>query len=177
MGSGGSDGKMSTSHKGKNSFSTYKSGGSTPEIRLTVALVLIARRWRSLLDEKLRPIESSTARMEALSAIFNSPEASSQVDIARRLRIEGPTLTRMIDTLEKDALVERLPDPGDRRMKKLKVTKEGEEALEAIFDIADIYRERLLADLSADKIEMLNEILGGLLAKLDAGLPDPENEQ
>ena len=47
--------------------------------------------------------------MEALAAIINSPSLSAQVDIAKRLRIEGPTMTRMLDTLEADGLVERLP--------------------------------------------------------------------
>ncbi len=110
--------------------------------------------------------------MEALSAIHNTPEATSQVNIARRLRIEGPTLTRMIDSLEKDGLVERLADPDDRRTKKLQVTPQGEAALEEIFAIADTYRKRLLADLSAEEIAMLNDLLGGMLDKLDAGLPD-----
>ena len=119
------------------SFGLYREGKATPEILFTVQVVLTARRWRALLDEQLRPIGQSSARMEALSAIYNSPPLSPQVDIARRLRIEGPTLTRMLDTLEKDGLVERLSDPRDRRTKLLKVTPQGERALENIFDIAD----------------------------------------
>ncbi len=158
----------------ENSLPKPKSGEFPPETRLTIALVLVARRWRSLLDEKLRAIQQGTARMEALSAIHNSPEATSQVNIARRLRIEGPTLTRMIDSLEKDGLVERLADPEDRRTKKLKVTREGEAAHKEIFAIAEIYRERLLDDLSGEEIALLNKLLGRMLDKLDDGLPDPE---
>src|SRR5690606_20567903 len=75
----------------KSSFDAYREGGSTREIRFTVQLVLVARRWRALLDEKLRPIDQSSARMEAMSAIMNSPGPNSQIDIAKRLRIEGPT--------------------------------------------------------------------------------------
>jgi MarR family transcriptional regulator for hemolysin len=155
-------------------FAISRDGEFPPEARLTIALVLVARRWRSVLDEKLRAIHQGTARMEALSAIHNSPEATSQVNIARRLRIEGPTLTRMIDSLEKDGLVERLSDPEDRRTKKLKVTPAGEAALKDIFAIADTYRERLLVDLSAEEVDMMNDLLIGMLDKLDDGLPEPE---
>lgn len=165
---------MVEKNKQQSSFATTKDGEFPPEAKLTIALVLVARRWRSILDEKLRAIHQGTARMEALSAIYNSPEATSQVNIARRLRIEGPTLTRMIDSLEKDGLVERLADPEDRRTKKLQVTPSGEAALEEIFDIADTYRKRMLAGLSGEEIAMLNELLGGMLAKLDEGLPDLE---
>src|SRR5690606_36388815 len=137
-------------------FELYRSGRSTREIRLTIHLVLAARRWRSLLDERLRQVGQSAARMEALAAIINSPSLSAQVDIARRLRIEGPTMTRMLDALEADGLVERLPDPGDRRTKQLRVTPAGEAALAEIFEIVDELRSRLLAGLSDERIDDLN---------------------
>ena len=158
------------------SFGLYREGKATPEILFTVQVVLTARRWRALLDEQLRPIGQSSARMEALSAIYNSPPLSPQVDIARRLRIEGPTLTRMLDTLEKDGLVERLADPADRRTKLLKVTRKGERALEDIFDIADEMRGRLLDGIDDRKIAEINEFFGELLTRLDSGLPDYSND-
>ena len=150
---------------------------ATPDdqLRLTVLLVLVARKWRSLLDEKLRPGGQSSARMEALSAILNSPDGSAQVDIARRLRIEGPTLTRMLDALEKDGLVERQPAPGDRRTKRLQVTPQGEAALEDIFAVADIFRGRLLEGIEAEKLAEVSQFLTGLLERLDGGLPGDDD--
>ena len=156
----------------QSNFAIYREGGTTRDIRLTINLVIVARRWRSLLDERLRLIGQSAARMEALGAIINSPSRSAQVDIAKRLRIEGPTMTRMLDTLEKDGLVERLADPTDRRTKQLRLTPAGEDALEEIFAIADELRDRLLAGLPDAKIEELNAFLGTLVGRLDDGLPD-----
>jgi len=156
----------------KSNFAIYREGGTTRDIRVTVNLVLVARRWRSLLDERLRLIGQSSARMEALAAIINSPSLSAQVDIAKRLRIEGPTMTRMLDTLEADGLVERLPDPGDRRTKQLRVTPAGEKVLEQIFAIADELRERLLDGIAPEAMDELNELLVMLTDRLDAGLPE-----
>jgi MarR family transcriptional regulator for hemolysin len=155
----------------KSNFEIYRDGGTTRDIRLTINLVIVARRWRSLLDDRLRLIGQSSARMEALGAIMNSPALSAQVDIAKRLRIEGPTMTRMLDTLEADGLVERLPDPSDRRTKQLRLTAEGEKVLADIFVIADELRDRLLAGLPAEKVDELNGFLGLLTERLDAGLP------
>lgn len=156
----------------KSSFQIYREGGSTDDIRLTVQLVIVARRWRSLLDEHLRVIGQSAARMEAMAAIMNSPSLSAQVEIARRLRIEGPTMTRMLDTLEKDGLVERLPDPNDRRTKQLRLTPDGERVLEQIFEIADTMRDRLLDGIPPEQIEAQNQFLQQLCRRLDAGLPE-----
>ena len=156
----------------KSNFATYREGGTTRDIRVTVNLVLVARRWRSLLDERLRLIGQSSARMEALAAIINSPSLSAQVDIAKRLRIEGPTMTRMLDTLEADGLVERLPDPADRRTKQLRLTPEGEKVLEEIFAIADESRNRLLEGVAPEAMDELNTFLVMLTERLDAGLPE-----
>ena len=155
----------------KSNFAIYRDGGTTREIRLTINMVLVARRWRSLLDERLRALGQSSARMEALAAIFNSPSRSAQVDIAKRLRIEGPTMTRMLDTLEKDGLVERLPDPTDRRSKQLRLTPAGERVLEEVFEVVDDLRDRLIDGLPEDRIDELNNLLVTLTERLDAGLP------
>jgi MarR family transcriptional regulator, transcriptional regulator for hemolysin len=156
------------------SFYIYRQGGTTREISMTVKLVLAARRWRSLLDERLRQVGQSAARMEALAAIINSPSLSAQVDIAKRLRIEGPTMTRMLDTLEADGLVERLPDPTDRRTKQLRLTPAGEAVLAEIFVIADELRDRLVEGLSDETMDELNDLLGMMLGRLDTGLPAPD---
>ena len=169
--------KRSYADMPQSNFEVYRRGGTTRDIRLTINMVLVARRWRSLLDDRLRLVGQSSARMEALAAIMNSPPLSAQVDIARRLRIEGPTMTRMLDMLEADGLVERLPDPGDRRTKQLRLTAEGEKALEEIFVIADEMRGRLLDGMPAERIDELNGVLDLLTERLDAGLPPPhEND-
>ena len=82
-------------------------------------------------------------------------------------------MTRMLDTLEADGLVERLPDPGDRRTKQLRVTEQGEAALREIFAIADELRGRLLEGVPEEQMDELNAFLGALSERLDAGLPGP----
>lgn len=154
-------------------FEIYRNKMTTAPIALTVALVLTARRWRALVDERLRAIGQSSARMEALGAIMNSPDPSAQVDIAKRLRIEGPTLTRMIDVLSKDGLVNRRPAPDDRRTKHLVLTEEGFDALVDIFAIVDDMRDRLLEGMSEEEMTVLTKALNRMLARLDEGLPEP----
>jgi MarR family transcriptional regulator for hemolysin len=157
--------------RNQSSFELYRQGKTNPAIMLTIGLVLAGRRWRSLLDEKLRPTGQSAARLETLAAIINSPPLSPQVDIARRLKVEGPTLTRMLDALEKDGLIERLPDPADRRTKLLRVTHTGEAVLAEMFAIADELRSRLLEGFGGTEVAEANALFGELIRRLDAGLP------
>ncbi len=146
-----------------------------PRFRLTVQVVLSARRWRSMLDEKLRLIGTSAARMEALSTIDRAPWLSAQVEIANRMGIEKPTLTRMLDMLEAEKLVERLPDPWDRRAKLIRLTPEGEKTLDAASQVASELREVLLDEFDEDEIIRFNRMLERLLTRFDKG-PNPSKE-
>ncbi len=142
------------------------------EYGFTFGIILIARRYRAMLDEKLRPLGYGTARMEALSTIARSPEPSAQIAIAKRIGIEGPTLTRMLDTLEADGLVVRRPDPTDRRTKLIELTEEGEKALEEIMAVAHAFRATVLTSLSDAELDQVNAITGKLMGSLyDGAMP------
>jgi MarR family transcriptional regulator for hemolysin len=151
----------------RSTFETYRAGGTTLDIGVMVKLVLTVRGFRGQLDERLRRIGHSVSRMETLAAIMNMPDPKSQSDVARRLRVEGATVTRMIDILSREGLVERAPDPGDRRVNLLTITPVGETVLAEIFDVYDNLRGHVLAGLDeADRNEM-HRLLDLILAAID----------
>lgn len=147
-----------------------------PPLRLTIDMVLAARRWRALLDDRLRPLGQSAARMEAMAVISRSPPGSAQIEIARRIGIEGATFTRMLDALEADALVERRPHPTDRRTKHIRLTAAGEAALAEILAAADRLRTQLLLGIERSEMERANAFLDMLLTRMEGGLPEPEEQ-
>lgn len=162
------------------SFEKYREGGTTNSIRTLIEMVLVVRQFRNKLDERLRDIDQSCARMETLSAILNMRGPKSQSDVAKRLRVEGATVTRMVDILSNEGLVERTGHPTDRRVNLLSISPKGEAALEKIFDAYDDLRYHVLDGLSADDIDTLHRILGHMMAQLEKpveqgiriGLPD-----
>ncbi len=147
---------------------------SSPELRLTISIVRTGRIWRSLLDEHLRKIGQSASRMEVLATILSSPSSTTQIQIAKRIGIEGPTLTRTLDLLEADGLVERLSDPSDRRNKHLRLTAEGIDVLDEILTITSELRSRLLQDIPGGDIGKTNKLLELIQNRLETGLP-PES--
>jgi len=135
----------------------------------TMRIVLAGRRWRVLLDEHLRAIGYTVARMEALLMIAHSPDRSTQIAIAKRIGIEGPTLTRMLDMLAADGLVERVPDPADRRAKRIRLTPRGETAVVEIRGAVEALRRDLLADFAEEDMARVNEITARLIERLEEG--------
>lgn len=141
-----------------------------PALSLTIAIVMAGRRWRSLIDEHLRQQGHSASRMEAMASIAYAPAGTTQIQVAKRIGIEGPTLTRTLDMLESDGLVERLPDPNDRRNKHMKLTTAGYQALAEMFAITGRLRTRLLDGIPTGDIIDTERFLGELIARIEGGL-------
>jgi DNA-binding MarR family transcriptional regulator len=74
----------------------------------------------------MRTFDLSFARYEVLSWLATDPESSLALSwISRTLRIPPATVTNLIDRLEADGLVGRLPHPSDARTTLAEITPEG----------------------------------------------------
>ena len=77
------------------------------------------------------------------------------------------TMTNRIDRLEARGMVERLPDPRDRRGVRVRLTADGRGAVEAaLADLVD-YEHQLLAGLSPEQIDAVAGLLRLLLAPFE----------
>src|ERR1700751_2596966 len=73
--------------------------------RATRDIVVAGRRWRKLANERIRPTGHTMARWETLFLVAFSDHALTQGELARLLNVEGPTLVRMLDVLQKENLI------------------------------------------------------------------------
>ncbi|WP_455359365.1 MarR family winged helix-turn-helix transcriptional regulator [Streptomyces sp. SYSU K21746] len=83
--------------------------------------------------------------------------------IAQKLKCEPSNVTGIVDRLEARGLVERRPDPADRRIKLAAPTAEGRETAARLRDSLDFAREPL-AGLSVDERTVLRDLLKRMLA-------------
>ena len=90
----------------------------------------------------------------------------SQHDLAAAVGIEGPTLTRHLDALERQGLVRRGQDPADRRAVVVELTPEGHAAHARLRDVVIAFDRRLRSGLSQDEVDALRELLGRLEANV-----------
>jgi MarR family transcriptional regulator, transcriptional regulator for hemolysin len=86
----------------------------------------------------------------------------TQHELARALRIEGPTLTRHLDGLEDEGLVVRRRDPADRRAVSVELTDLGRAKHAEMLRAVQTFNRRLLSGLSEAEIEELRALLARL---------------
>jgi MarR family transcriptional regulator for hemolysin len=92
---------------------------------------------------------------------------TAQLDLARSLGIESPTLTRHLENLEKNGLVVRRPSESDRRATQVELTQAGEEAHERMLSAVIAFNRRLQAGISRDELERLDDLLERLAGNVD----------
>ncbi|WP_328771917.1 MarR family winged helix-turn-helix transcriptional regulator [Streptomyces sp. NBC_00286] len=78
--------------------------------------------------------------------------------LAQKLKCEPSNVTGIVDRLESRGLVERRPDPGDRRVKLAAVTDEGRRVARGLRESLHFAREPL-AELSRDERLALRDLL------------------
>jgi DNA-binding MarR family transcriptional regulator len=92
-------------------------------------------------------------------------EGQSQQALAERLAVPPSRMVALVDHLEDEGLIERRPDPDDRRIRGLHLTRKGRNTLERAFRVAVDFEKVLCAGLDAEEREQLID----LLQKLQAG--------
>jgi DNA-binding MarR family transcriptional regulator len=86
-------------------------------------------------------------------------------ELHRHVLLSQPALSRMVDRLVEDGLVERCPDPADGRGVRLSLTEAGRETQQRIGRRhARSVARALTADLSADELRQLSTICWKLAA-------------
>src|SRR5580693_2170235 len=93
-------------------------------------LFALAERVRQRFDEVVATFDLSPAQAKALRSLASAGPVPMR-DLACRLRCDASNVTGIVDRLEQRGLIERRPEPGDRRVKVLVVTTSGNEVATA----------------------------------------------
>ena len=96
----------------------------------------------------------------------------TQLELARSLGIEGPTLTRHLDGLERAGLVERRRDPRDRRAVQVELTDAGVALHNRLRGDVIAFDARLREGLTDEELDRLRDVLAKLAHNVRAGEDD-----
>ncbi|MFJ9893187.1 MarR family winged helix-turn-helix transcriptional regulator [Streptomyces sp. NPDC091280] len=98
----------------------------------------------------------------ALRGIDEGADTASA--LGRRLSVSKQGAARTIAALERLGYVERQPDPGDGRLKRLRVTDRGHDMMTLGASLFDGVRERWAAQMGPEQLEALEAHLTRLVA-------------
>ena len=129
-------------------------------------LYLAHRAVHDELDRRLHEHGASLWNWLLLDKAANADDAS-QRELAELMRIEPPTLVRHLDKLADEGLVERRPDPADRRVLRVVVTDAGHARLTELRKVVHEVDDELRGILTKRDAEVLGRALPRIHAYFD----------
>jgi MarR family transcriptional regulator for hemolysin len=115
-----------------------------------------------LIDERLKPLELTQTHWVTLHNINMLPPEQSQIQLAKAIGIEQPSLVRTLDQLEEKRLITRQTCASDRRAKRIKLTEEASPIINAMESVIDSTRKEILSGMSQSDIQQLSAMLARL---------------
>ena len=88
------------------------------------ALGTVMRSYRRVAEESVADLPGGPRGYQVLSSAARG-NSGSQLAMAQRLGVDRTVMTYLLDDLEKAGLVERKPDPADRRARRVVLTEAG----------------------------------------------------
>ncbi|MGA8132861.1 MULTISPECIES: MarR family transcriptional regulator [Pseudomonas] len=139
----------------------------TDEHRFGMQLAHMSRGWRAELDRRLAGLGLSQARWLVLLHLARFTEAPTQRELAQSVGVEGPTLARLLDSLETQGLVQRQAVLEDRRAKKIVLSPSARPLIEQIETIATALRHELFVGVDDEELRICMRVHSRILANLE----------
>jgi DNA-binding MarR family transcriptional regulator len=128
-------------------------------------LAQVSRLLRRSFDERARNFGVTRPQWQVLGLLsFNG--GINQGGLAELLEVEPITLGRMIDRLQDAQMVERRPDPADRRAWRLFLTEKGQKLLDELRPFAHETYDIALESISEDERAVMMSVLQRMRSNL-----------
>lgn len=124
-------------------------------------LGMVLRGYQSRFEDAVTDVPAGIRGYQVLSAVVHRNPPNQQA-LAAHLAIDRTVLTYLLDTLVDAGIVERVPDPVDRRARKIVATNAGAKMLARFEKRVATAEADLLSGLSETEAKTLGELVGRL---------------
>ena len=150
----------------------YPLSGRPMQMGLLLKLPYVA--LERYLDRRLRELGFGDVR-PAHYAVFQAlrPEGSRLTELADRAGMTKQSMGYLVDHLEKQGYLQRVPDPGDQRAQIIRVTQKAKKLDEAVEAVLEEMHDAWARRLGKAKFRQLRDLLGDLVNVLREVEPTP----
>lgn len=125
------------------------------------AIGMLMRHYRSRVQPQLADLPRGARAYQLLYTVINK-DLPNQLQMAEYLGIDRTVMPYVIDDLVEAGLVQRRPDPADRRARKVTATELGLSTFEQLQSDVDVAESAVLAALSAEEQAQFRTLLSRL---------------
>lgn len=146
--------------------------GLSRKLNFGVLVHEVSRIRRKAIDQVLKPLGITGGQWWIITYI-SLHDGLSQVALAEELNMGKVALGGLIDRLEKNGLIERRPDPVDRRVKRIHLSKAGLDLVHDIKHTSASVQDVALNGITPEELEHAISALGKMESNLLEFLSKP----
>jgi DNA-binding MarR family transcriptional regulator len=132
----------------------------------------VSRLMARIGEPRVRELGFGIGQMPVLATLKDGA-ACTQTQLAAIARIEQPSMAQMLTRMERDGLVQRAPDPKDKRSVLFSLTPEAKKRLPALWKILADANTEALAPFTAAEIATLASLLTRMVQHLESTAGQP----
>ncbi len=125
-----------------------------------------ARLLRRLADQRLEPLGLSSGHLPVLTALMEH-DSMSQKALTESADIEQPTMAATLARMERDGIIERRPDPHDKRSVRFSLVPAVRDKAAAIKAVIESMNVEALASLPRGDQGKIPEMLRKMILALE----------
>lgn len=129
------------------------------------------RRWRARMDERLAPLGLTQAKWVPLRYLSHAGGSLPQRKLLERVGIEGPSLVRILDELERLGLIERQNCSSDRRTKTICLTERVKPMIDEIEKRSAQLRNEIFDGITDQDVTVFRKVLAQISHNLGKEAP------
>jgi len=133
-------------------------------------LALVLRGYQTRFEGAVAEMPAGIRGFQVLSAVVHKDPPNQQA-LGAHLVIDRTVLTYLLDTLVDAGVVQRIPDPADRRARKIIATAAGRQMLAAYEDRVAAAEADLLAGMTEDEARTLGALISQLARAVHRAQP------
>ena len=143
------------------SSETYTTDHDANVLRLWLRLLTCTTLIENEVSSRLRnEFETTLPRFDLMAQLTRFPDGLLMSELSQRMMVSGGNITGITDNLERDELVERVPQPQDRRAKKVRLTDKGRAAFDQMASVHACWINQLLGGLTTQEQQSMYALLG-----------------
>lgn len=127
---------------------------------IAVVVEKASLQFNQIANQVLTDYDLTPSQFRIITYIMGQPENTvRQIDIEKFFSLTNPTVTGIVQNLEKKELVKRIPNPDDRRSKVLSLTEKGRRLEKDVIRLNGIMEEKFTEKLTTKEKEQLLKLM------------------
>jgi DNA-binding MarR family transcriptional regulator len=124
-----------------------------------------AKQLKSKLDKALKEFDITASQFSVIVQIHTSEEPITAAEIAQRLGADRPTISGIINRLEKKGILIKVDNPKDKRSCYLGINKKANELVHKIITVSDELTSDIFSIYSKEDTDELTKMINRLIER------------